>query len=340
MRTEVLESLERIVRDDKALVLPPKPMRRVEYQLASAVTECLDGKDWSADKAIERLLGSCRTELPLAITLSRQRNLCKVSAIRMLLAWFVGKVSVSDLRQHDRAGQIIAAYQVDSAFVNQVAQAISDLDLIYEHHNPGELAWMWADRLPQSRALFGRSVFLGLRALWNKDESDEPILWKVSEVLETIAKNGSYLGTAEALAQLIAAGLLGLAEDVRVDALRDFVTQANEDANRNLLDNLVIAERSYRDLTASGWRPDHWELENLPVTVDLYLRFMAQAGVEQTEEIGHRLQITLDEAMAAYRYVGSPFTSPDELKQVVVQAPGWTYRGEMVVRPRVREVAQ
>jgi hypothetical protein len=340
MGTKVLESLECVVQRDETRFPPSKALRRVEYQLAVSVTDCLGVNGWSCDKAAHQLLDSCGDDLPLAVMLLKQPYSCSATLAQRLRAWFAAKLSSGEVRQRVYAERIIAVYQINDEFVGLVAQAVNDLDQMHQYCELGRLTWMQTGGLAQSRALFGRSVFLGLRALWNEEESGEPILWRISKVLESIAENGSHLAITEALGWFTALGLVKLTGEAKADTLRDFLVQANDDANGNLLDNLILAERTYHDLVVEGWKPDRWEIENLPMTVGLYLRFMVQMGVEQTEQIGRRLQITLREAQETYRYSGSPFASSDERKEVVVQTPGWTYQGELIVRPKVREATQ
>jgi len=340
MEARMPETLEHLLQCDEAQYPPPQALRRIEYCLALAVADGLDTHQWSTDGAVERLLASCRDTLPLATVLLRGGYPRISTPVHKLRARFVAWLGSGEAKQRERAMQILAAYQIDDEFVGQVGQSVSDLDQIHQYGEPGELAWIYIGGSAENRALFGRSVLLGLRRLWSEEESDEPILWRASSVLESIAENGSHCAVTDALARLVILGLVALVGESPADTLRDFLVQANDDANRNLLDNLVLAERTYRELVDGGWKPDRWEIENLPMTVNLYLKFMTQMGVKQTGEIGRRLQITLREAQEDYRYLGSPFTSSEEQKEVVVQTPGWTYRGELIVRPKVREVTQ
>ena len=341
MGIDLLQSLECLTQQDDRLELTSRDLRSVEYQLALTVTGCLSEGGWSASAAIERLLEFCPDELPLAAIHLSQGTHGMATRAQRLRAWFVAKLRWGEAQQRARAEQATTAYQVDDEFVRQVAQAVSDLDRIHQHGKPVErLAWKQTCRSIRESALFGRSVFVGLRALWNEEESSEPILWRIGAALASLAEVGSDFAITEAMGLLVILGLARLMAKAKTDTLRDFVAQANDDANGNLLDNLVLAERTYQDLVADGWEPDRWEIENLPISIDLFLRFMTQAGLEQREEIDHRLEINLSEAQENYRYSGSPFLSSDDCKKVVVLAPGWVYQGELVVRPKVREATQ
>ena len=340
MQPRLVELLDNLTQLDDAVPVPARQVRRVEYQLATMIAEHCAETSWNSDAAIEHLVDSCADDLPLAAILLGKDYACMTTQFHRLRAWLRIRLRGGQEQQSKRAEQVIATYQVDAKFLEQVQQAVRDLDHVYQNDKSGQLSWMRTCLSMQSSSLFARSVFAGLGAVWNQDESSEPLLWRLGELLESLAKEGSFHAVTEGLRRLTAFGLLKLAEGEQADTLRGFLVKANEDTSGNLLDNLVVADRTYRDLTAEGWKPDRWEMENMAMTISLYLRFMVQMEIRQDGQVGRRLEITLDQAQQAYRYSGSPFLSADDQKEVEIQAPGWRYRGELVVRPKVREVVE
>lgn len=339
MEIQIIGSLECLVSNREDSEAPIQALRHVEYQLATLMADSLGERTWSVDDAVEQLARSCREELPIALLQLARYHRPGSTVAHKTQAWIATHLANSEERQRQRAKELIAGYKVDAQSVSQVRQAVTWLDQVYQRSQIAEATWMQTCRPANCTGLFARSVFRGLTARWNQDECDEPLLWRVGDMLDSLARDGSLNSLTEALHRLVAFGLLGVAARDARDSLRDFIVLANDDANGNLLDNLVAAERTYRDLLADGWQPDRWEVENLPITISLLLRFMAKAGIQQSQDAGQRLRVTLDQAQSDFRYLGSPFLEGDECKDVVVQAPGWTYQGQSVVRPKVQEVA-
>jgi hypothetical protein len=142
------------------------------------------------------------------------------------------------------------------------------------------------------------------------------------------------------LFRLVTMGLSALHDSEPNDTLQDFIVRANADEHGNLLDNLVLADKTYMDLRSEGWEPDRWEIENAPMTISLLLEFLRGEELTPKHIIDARLEISLREAQENYRYSGSPFEASADSKTVTVQAPGWEYRGKQLIRPKVREISR
>ena len=73
--------------------------------------------------------------------------------------------------------------------------------------------------------------------------------------------------------------------------------------------------------------------------IELFLDFLQKNGYVQEKEVGEEFVISLEEALKQYRYNGTPFIDNTDNKKVRVLAPGWSYRGELIIQPKVREIS-
>ena len=73
------------------------------------------------------------------------------------------------------------------------------------------------------------------------------------------------------------------------------------------------------------------------MTVELFLDYLKKAGFSQIMNVGEEISINGEEVLHLYRYNGSPFIEKKDCKKVKVLAPGWSYRGETIIQPKVRE---
>lgn len=185
-------------------------------------------------------------------------------------------------------------------------------------------------------SLVKRIILIGLMEKWSKDNSDEPILWKVSEILETLI-NGSSFAVSKAFEQICFADFMEESFNEQ-NNITDFFVKLNSDKSGNILDNLIISKDVYERLVDDGWKSEKIEFENLPLSIGMFLSFLEKNGFAQVGYIGDIKEINLRESLEEYRYVGSPFLTNDVIKQVEITAPGWEYHGELVIRPIVQEV--
>jgi len=113
----------------------------------------------------------------------------------------------------------------------------------------------------------------------------------------------------------------------------------NDDKSGNVLDNLLLSQITYNSMLDDGWKPDRWEVENLPMSIGMLLDFLEKKGFRQINTVGDVLEINLQDATEKYRYRGSPFLSPNDLKKVKVVIPGWEFKDTLIIRPKVSEVS-
>jgi hypothetical protein len=182
-----------------------------------------------------------------------------------------------------------------------------------------------------------RTVLLDLSRAWAKEETDEPILWKISTSLRTIV-GCSFHAVSEAFAQICLAASAPQNTDSK-DSISSFFLELNDDKAGNVLDNLVLSQSTYQTMLDEGWKPDRWEIENLPMSIGMFLDFMSKNGFNRVKNIGDIAEINLKDSIENYRYRGSPFLTSDELKKVKVIVPGWENKGELIIRPKVNEIS-
>ena len=79
------------------------------------------------------------------------------------------------------------------------------------------------------------------------------------------------------------------------------------------------------------------EIELISVLIPIFNHFLRLHDVQPKELVGKKIPLSLKES-DHYEYIGSDFESSDEQKTVEVLSPGWTCRGRLIIKPRVREV--
>ncbi len=182
-----------------------------------------------------------------------------------------------------------------------------------------------------------RYLLLEISRRWKRENCEEPIFWKISDCLQDIALRSSGKTLVHTTGILIVFGQqkeISAHEKYPIDR---FLIEANEEKNGSILDNLIISMQAYNSLMESGWQPDEFEIENLQMTVDLFLQYLEKKGYSPVEQIGNELMISLDESLKNFRYTGSPFISKTDQKQVHIVAPGWKIKDRLIIRPKVRE---
>ena len=120
------------------------------------------------------------------------------------------------------------------------------------------------------------------------------------------------------------------------NAVTSFFQAMNSVKHSSLLDQFLKVEKLIEHLRQQETEiPENLEL--LPALVDMFNQFLEMQGIEPKYDVGSKREITLNEA-GQYEYFGSQFENEDERKTVEVLSSGWTYEGELIIKPRVREV--
>lgn len=228
-------------------------------------------------------------------------------------------------------------YGLDEAFSDMVKQFSAEIKTAVDAEKSAAAPAFPNDWLFPKIALTKRAILLDLSRAWTQENVDEPILWKISTSLQAIV-GCSFYAVSEAFAQLYLAANVTQNAGSK-DSIASFFVALNDDKAGNVLDNLVVSQAAYQTLLDEGWQPDRWEIENLPMTIGMFLDFISKNGFNRVENIGDVLEINLQAATENYRYRGSPFLSADDLKKVKVTVPGWEISGELVIRPKVSEIS-
>lgn len=339
MGNNLIDALDQILSDDQSTTNLPPQVLEIEQQL----TACLISKPISIDLPDVDQLAACfeGADAPIEVSI----NLLQHGYPYHLRPWQKFQLFISSrlLKRGDLFVSIpvlLDQYMVDDEFMNNVSKFLTRINQLYqdETNQFEELELpLWSR---EKTRLFHRCILQGMMIAWSKDQSDQPIQWNISERLEQLLDNGSPSAISEGFYQLMLVGLSRRVTQSSTDTLLEFLEESNEDKNGNLLDNFYLAKDSYAKLIKDGWEPDRWEIENLPLVIDLYFSFMKSIGLNQNTNLGDVFEISLKQALEEYRYNGSPFDSSDDKKNVIVIAPGWTYQEEAVVRPKVREVTE
>ncbi|SMG36983.1 coiled-coil domain-containing protein [Dethiosulfovibrio salsuginis] len=127
--------------------------------------------------------------------------------------------------------------------------------------------------------------------------------------------------------------LKSVREEAAQDASVDFFRELNAPTWGGLLDQLYASEGRIAKLRSEGAIPQ--ELESTATTVRMVVRFLKKSGLKEIVPVGTKLTLSLND-IDGYIYEGSQF-GDGEAKDVLVQSPGWSYRGEVVSRPSVKE---
>ncbi|SMG44050.1 hypothetical protein, partial [Dethiosulfovibrio salsuginis] len=127
--------------------------------------------------------------------------------------------------------------------------------------------------------------------------------------------------------------LKSVREEAAQDASVDFFRELNAPTWGGLLDQLYASEGRIAKLRSEGAIPQ--ELESTATTVRMVVRFLKKSGLKEIVPVGTKLTLSLND-IDGYIYEGSQF-GDGEAKDVLVQSPGWSYRGEVVSRPLVKE---
>jgi len=120
------------------------------------------------------------------------------------------------------------------------------------------------------------------------------------------------------------------------NAIISFFQEMNSVKHSSLLDQLLKVEKLLERLHQQETEIPE-ELELLPAIVDMFSQFLEMQGIEPKYDLGSKREITLSES-EQYEYFGSQFENKDERKTIEVISSGWTYNGELIIKPRVKEV--
>ncbi|MDE0089472.1 MAG: hypothetical protein OXU23_27405 [Candidatus Poribacteria bacterium] len=141
---------------------------------------------------------------------------------------------------------------------------------------------------------------------------------------------------AEHRVQVLQEQLMQTQTEAERNAVTSFFREMNSVRHSSLLDQFLKVEKLIERLHQLETEIPE-ELELLPTLVDMFSQFLEMQGIAAKYDVGSRREITLNES-DQYEYFGSQFENEDERKTVEVLSSGWTYEGELIIKPRVREI--
>lgn len=120
------------------------------------------------------------------------------------------------------------------------------------------------------------------------------------------------------------------------EALTKFLARMNSQEAGMLLDQFAQSEADLKKKISEGYKIPS-EVRSVQLCVRVFMRAMRDVfGVSQVLKAGTKINITLEES-EKYNYIGSDFTSYDEVHTVEVVSPGWQRGGEIFSQPKVIE---
>lgn len=252
---------------------------------------------------------------------------------RMSVTW---QVAQRKKRSPELSAKLLELYGLDDGFVDLVRQKSQALAAAIQTQQPLAEMSFPKDWAFHTLTLARRSILIALANAWKEENYEEPIFWKISAVLNDLAVGSPFL-VSEAFSEInLEAGGKHRSQQNELNA---FFVGLNDDKAGAILDNLILSQATYQSLLDEGWQPDRWEVENLPMSIGMFLDFMSREGFAQVGHVDDVIEIGLADATEIYRYRGSPFGSPDDQKKVKVTAPGWERNGELIIRSKVSEIS-
>ena len=170
----------------------------------------------------------------------------------------------------------------------------------------------------------------GLRPKRVAKANEDP---RIAELEVRISDLTSSLEITQQQLESLEEELKSVREDAAQDASVEFFRELNAPTWGGLLDQLYASEGRIAKLRSEGAIPQ--ELESTATTVRMVVRFLKKSGLKEIVPVGTKLTLSLND-VDGYIYEGSQF-GDGEAKDVLVQSPGWSYRGEVVSRPLVKE---
>ena len=332
MNSEILQMLESISTSDKTKPQVPVGVVAAEEYLARVITN-LNSDDENGIETIGlALLEPESPDLAQAVSFLRIGDPYRRSILQIL------KLKIRKPAVEISIQEILDLYQLDQEFLDYIRLMIQAIDALVQLKPFQGVIDVYKFQSNQAKMrLARRTILQGLVECWDEDHCSEPILWKSREKLSEIISSRNETVLCETIDRIALTGFSCQSAQGK-DTLKEFLVQANDEKNKMLIDNLVLCKQTYNSLLDSGWEPDRWELENLPMTSELFLDFLQKTGVAYEKEIGEEFILNLDDALKRYRYAGTPYLENDDTKKVRVLAPGWIYRGELIIQPKVREI--
>ena len=118
-------------------------------------------------------------------------------------------------------------------------------------------------------------------------------------------------------------------EENRREEGENLIAQLNSSRYGGVLDMLTTLQTGSRSLRRGG-KSLPMELSSLPALLRNLLQFTEDCGITPMMTMGEEFTLRASEA-ANYQYRGTPFTSADEEKPVIVTSTGWEIRDKELI---------
>ncbi len=176
--------------------------------------------------------------------------------------------------------------------------------------------------------------------LHTKSEIAEHRIREMTVKLEHLEQENAALlmrnQVAEHRVELLQEELVQTRDEADRNAVTSFFQEMNSVKHSSLLDQFLKVGKLLERLRQQETEIPQ-ELELIPTLVSMFSRFLEKQGIQPKYKVGSEREITLSES-DQYEYFGSQFENSDERKTIEVLSSGWTYKGDLIIKPKVREV--
>lgn len=123
----------------------------------------------------------------------------------------------------------------------------------------------------------------------------------------------------------------------KIKELADFFARLNSEKYGCILDELLVMRKGIDELRKSSYELPI-EINGLLIMVKKLIQFVRDSHIEPIMHINSVLEVTASDVEYC-NYEGTPFTAPEEKKQVKVISPGWIYKDKefQIARPKIKE---
>lgn len=126
-------------------------------------------------------------------------------------------------------------------------------------------------------------------------------------------------------------------EASKAKELADFFARLNSEKYGCILDELLVVRKGIDELRKSNYELPI-EINGLLIMVKKLIQFVRDSHIEPIMKINSIREVIASDVEFC-NYEGTPFTTPEEKKQVKVVSPGWVYKDKelQISRPKVKE---
>lgn len=126
-------------------------------------------------------------------------------------------------------------------------------------------------------------------------------------------------------------------EASKAKELADFFAKLNSEKYGYILDELLVVQKGVKELRKSNYELPI-EINGLLIMVKKLTQFVKDCHIDPIMKVNSVKEVVASDVEFC-NYEGTPFTSPNETKNVRVVSPGWIYKDKeiQISRPKVKE---